>query len=105
VIGFSARTDAQGVIWLSGELDMATSPEFRAVALAAVDGRDRLVIDLSELSFLGSAGIRELLSLADQTRSGIVLRSPAGNVRRVLEITNVDQANGVEIQELDEAVS
>jgi anti-anti-sigma factor len=98
MISFDARADALGIIWLSGELDMATADELRRTALAALDGQQSFVIDLSELTFLDSSGIRELLALASRSPSGMVLRRPSDGVRRVLEIAGVSVTNTVRVE-------
>ena len=38
--------EALGVLYLSGELDMATAEEFRISIGSALDGRGELVLDL-----------------------------------------------------------
>ena len=56
-----------------------------------VDGTD-LVLDLSQLGFVDSSGLRVLISaqhqLADHGGT-LVLRSPSETVRRLLEITGL----------------
>jgi anti-anti-sigma factor len=81
---------------LSGEFDLAGCEEFEA-ALSAVHGNGllRLVIDLAELTFIDSSGIRALLdSRRRAEESGVELvvsRPQNGQVRQVLELTGVDQ--------------
>jgi anti-sigma B factor antagonist len=51
-----------------------------------------VILELSQLSFIDSSGIRELVAAAQapKTRGGaLFLSSPTPNVARVFEITNV----------------
>lgn len=83
---------------LSGELDLCSSPELSA-ALAEIGADDPIHIDLSELTFLDSAGMNEILSLAG-SRSGrgrVVLMNPSEPVRRALEIGGLDAHSAIEI--------
>jgi hypothetical protein len=43
---------------LSGEVDMEACEEFREFAELAVDGRREVVLDVVDLAFLDSAGVR-----------------------------------------------
>lgn len=83
---------------LAGELDLFTSSKL-TLALADVDGMDPIHIDLSELTFIDSAGIGEILTFAgSRTGSGrVVLINPSKPVRRALEIAGLDQHPAVEI--------
>ena len=78
------------VVHVSGELDLATAPLVEE-ALADVSG-EILVIDLSDCTFLDSAGIRALVAAARDragtSRLRIVTADPG--IVRLLEITGVD---------------
>lgn len=86
-----ARRGAAHVITLSGELDLATAPAVRdeLVAAEATDA-DRIVLDLSALTFIDSTGLRTIVqgcarSKADGDRLRL-LRGPT-QVQRIFEIT------------------
>ena len=96
--GFEARADSDGVLWLSGELDMATVERFAAAAEQASDGRRRFVVDLSQLTFIDSTGIREVVRVARSTAAGVVLRNPRPFVRRVFDVTGISNHDGIEIE-------
>jgi anti-anti-sigma factor len=80
-----------------GELDYAVVPDVldRLTAVVLGDPRpDRVVVDLSELSFLDSTGIHALVTarrIASQHGVEMNLVNPGGMVRRALEITGVIQ--------------
>jgi anti-anti-sigma factor len=83
---------------LAGELDLFTSSKL-TLALADVDAMDPIHVDLSELTFIDSAGIGAILTFAgSRTDSGrVVLVNPSEPVRRALEIAGLDQHPAVEI--------
>jgi anti-sigma B factor antagonist len=92
------RCDRDGVLWLSGEFDLAEMERFLRTATAHVDGRQEVVLDLSELTFLDSSGIRAILRFADFVcPKGIFLRDPSESVGTVLEIAGVDGLTGVTV--------
>jgi anti-anti-sigma factor len=95
---FAVRRDAEGVLHLVGELDLASAEEFLGQALGDLDGRPDIVLDLSELSFLDSSGIRAFLRLAARLEDGIVLQHPQPGVARVLEIVRLEGAPGIRVQ-------
>jgi len=83
------------VVRLSGEFDMAGCDEFDAVVrMLGADGLRKIVVDLAELTFIDSSGIRSLLDSkrrADAQGVDLVVRGPEnGQVRQVLELTGVD---------------
>jgi len=80
-------------ISLSGRLDiegaLKVDSEFNAIA----EARKNVVVDLSEVTFLASLGIRTLIIGAKATASQggkLVLLNPQPNVEKVLRTSNVD---------------
>jgi anti-anti-sigma factor len=79
--------DADGavVVRLIGELDLVSEPVL-ADALEQADGRP-LRVDLSELAFMDSTGLRALLGL-QREHTDVKLRGPLQPaVQRLLELT------------------
>src|SRR5215475_8044756 len=73
------------VLHLAGELDLVSEPTF-ATALAQADGRP-VRIELEELAFMDSTGLRALLSAAREV-PGLRLTGPLQPpVQRLLELT------------------
>jgi anti-anti-sigma factor len=72
------------VVRLEGDLDMMAAPAMRLRLTAAFGQSDTVIVDLSHARFLDSSG---LSVIAQFIRDGqnLSLRSPAANVRRVLE--------------------
>lgn len=54
--------DAALTVALAGRLDTVTAPELEAELKASLDGVRELAIDLAELEYVSSAGLRVLLS-------------------------------------------
>lgn len=96
--GFDARLDADGVLWVTGELDVAAVDPFSAAATAAVDGQREFVIDMTELTFIDSSGIRAVTRLATDTDRPIVLRNLQRSVRRVIDITAIAGRHGIRVE-------
>lgn len=89
------------VVVLAGELDMATSPML-AEAVAEVLDRgpvETVVVELSELGFLDSSGMRALLQARNATAehgARFAVRHPSGQVAQVLRIAALDQVLNVD---------
>jgi anti-anti-sigma factor len=78
------------IMALSGKLDATTAKTFEEKILAEIDSGDRrFVIDLSQLEYVSSAGLRIFLLAAKRLHSTdgkIVLCSLQGHVRQVFDL-------------------
>src|SRR4051794_12635690 len=89
--------DSDGVIVLSlrGEVDIESAPLINRLVDSTIgEGEPRVVIDLSEVTFLDSRGIRALLRAhrsAVQRGSQLIVRSPSKPALEVLVITGCDE--------------
>jgi anti-sigma B factor antagonist len=90
----ATRTDDSVVIAVVGELDIATAPALVAFLQNNVrDSDGRLTLDLSELGFIGAAGLGLLVGLrARMQRQDAVLSliGASDQLRRLLKITGLD---------------
>ncbi|HEX9337697.1 MAG TPA: STAS domain-containing protein [Pseudonocardiaceae bacterium] len=82
------------VLHLAGELDMVTAPGFAEHVQQHVAGGPSLVLDLSGVTFLGSAGLAVLaearnLAVARAVQVRVVAASR--NVLRPMEVTGLDK--------------
>ncbi len=89
-----AVSGASIVIRVSGEVDLSNAERFEeAIQLACTDGGDRnVLVDLSELSFIDSTGLRVLIEATRNSRSNgdqLHFRGPSPQVRRILEVTGI----------------
>lgn len=87
--------DDLGVIVLSGEVDIYTAPQFRECLLELLDsGVKRLVVDLSQITFIDSTALGVLIGGVRRVHSSggamtiVVTTRP---VERVLSITGLDR--------------
>ena len=55
-------TDTELTVTLAGRLDTTTAPELEKELKASLDGLTTLIIDMTELEYISSAGLRVLLS-------------------------------------------
>ena len=85
--------DAGHLISVTGELDIAATPELSTVLLVAADAPGALVVlDLGGVSFIDSTALGTLLKAGEAIESaGKRLRVVCGEgpVRRLLEMTNL----------------
>ena len=86
---------AHTVVVLTGEVDATNSEELYGVLESVLLQHPHLlVVDLSELSFMDSTGLRMLLRSSrelDQQGGVLALASPQVSVARVLQLTRADQ--------------
>ena len=87
------REDTVGdvtVVEIKGRIDNATAPVLADRLMAGLkDSRVRIVLDLSRLEYIGSAGFRVLLVAAkhaDQTGSRLVLCGISGRISQVFNV-------------------
>lgn len=81
---FEVRTEQrEGVVVLTatGELDAYTAPVLDQVAADTADGRPRVVIDLTGLTFLDSTGLRVLVGVRGRLPEPGQLRVVVGDQR------------------------
>ena len=89
------------VLSLAGELDLASSPTLEAeLERAAAEDPPRLVLDMRELTFMDSTGVRTIVTAHQAAQDeGVELRlvrPDAGSaVWRVIEISGIDGALGL----------
>ncbi|MEU5693810.1 anti-sigma factor antagonist [Actinosynnema sp. NPDC020468] len=69
-IDITVRQVAEGVavVAVAGEIDMVTAPELRAGVLEHLESSTTFVLDLSGVSFLGSAGLAVLVEASQHSR-------------------------------------
>ncbi|WP_428338873.1 STAS domain-containing protein [Mycobacterium sp.] len=99
--------DGVAVLAVRGELDMASSAAFKcAISEALADRPQALVIDLSDVGFLGSAGISVLVEARDRVGDGdqfaVVTGGPVAG--RTIEVLELGELLGVH-QTVDETLS
>ncbi|MTD59450.1 STAS domain-containing protein [Amycolatopsis pithecellobii] len=91
----SSRVDGEDVVvQIVGEIDLANATEVQEQIYAVVGNEAvRVVLDLADVEYLDSAGLRVLFTLAERLRVrqiGLDLIVPPGTaVRRVVEMSGL----------------
>jgi anti-sigma B factor antagonist len=97
--GFSisiSDRDGRAVVVIRGELDLATAPELEAAIQGRLDDGQDVVVDLRELDFMDSTGLRVLVSAharveGTEQRFLIVRPLPGAPIERILAVAGVEQ--------------
>ena len=80
-------------------LDLSAAVEFASTASSVLDGDGELVLDMTDLAFMDSSGVRALLEVAMRTYRGVALRRPQPIVRKVLDITGIVGRYGIRVSD------
>jgi anti-sigma B factor antagonist len=80
--------DGEVLLDVAGQVDLSSAPEFGARMRAAIDSTSGSVtLDLSQVSFMDSAGLEELVRARERAAGRLYVCALHPSVRRVLEIT------------------
>jgi anti-anti-sigma factor len=83
------------VVSVVGRLDTGTAPEFDQVCQALMqEGNNRIILDLSTLEYISSAGLRSVISTAKRAKNGgggLYLSGATGLVQEVLAVSGFDR--------------
>lgn len=86
-----ATLDGANVIaTVSGEIDGKTAPQVQSELLVALENRTKLLVDMTEVTFLSSAGLRMLLLLYRQVaakKGKVVLVGVSEEIRDTMSMT------------------
>lgn len=90
------------VVAVGGELDLLTAPKL-AAELEPILGDDhrQIAIDLTETTFMDSAGIHGLVNISNRARRRFAVICPPGTVRRTIELVGLAEPLCV-VDSLDE---
>jgi anti-sigma B factor antagonist len=100
--------DTDVVVWVRGELDVASAPRLREAMLDALAGRDDafvITLDMSGIEFLDSTGLGVLVAVLKRMRfvgGDLVIRAPSRSVRKLFGLTGLDKVFTVEADEMDQ---
>lgn len=92
---FALRTSDEGsarLLRAFGEIDIMSAPTLRSALLPALESVERVVLDLSQVSFLGSSGLAVLVEGRDQAQQydrQLRLVCASRVVIRALEVTGI----------------
>ena len=85
----TVEIDTDGTIIIHGDIDIAGGPILESAILSR-ESAERIVLDLGDVFFIDSSGLRSLLGASRRARDHntvVVLRSVGAQVERLLQIT------------------
>ncbi len=83
---------------VDGELDKDAADDFLEIAEAGVDGTHEVILDIADLGFIDSAGVKAILHLAATScPNGVVLHRPREGVQRVLDLGKIEEVPGIRV--------
>ena len=92
------RTGGDAVIHVGGDLDYDTHGRLEEAVGAALDGPpSALVVDLTDVTYCDSCGLRVLLGAQSRARdvgASFALRGAHGQPARAIKLTGLDQVFG-----------
>ncbi len=99
---FKVESDAEAgllIVCVAGELDQSTAPGLREVLTPNLDDPTQpVLVDLSDCEFIDSTGLSLLVEAKrrlEEHRQRFGVCCPDADVRRLLELTGIDQAVGL----------
>lgn len=88
-------SNGEQVVRVVGELDIATAPELERALLRPRPRDERVILDLADLRFMDSTGLRVLLRATKAAKDGrweLYLRNVPHNIRRLFMLSGVQDA-------------
>jgi anti-sigma B factor antagonist len=82
------------VVVLRGDVDLSSSPEARKLLLASIGENDKLLVDLSAVTYIDSSGIASLVEALQASKKNgkqFALAAASEPTRRVLELARLDK--------------
>jgi anti-sigma B factor antagonist len=87
--------DSRHVVAVAGEIDLFTAPDLKAALSEALEsGHTRIVVDLSQTTFLDSTALGVLIGAVKRLRSRdgvLTIVNSDPNIAKTFEITGLDQ--------------
>lgn len=102
-----AHHEGTAVVAVGGEIDLSTAPAFEAaIATALTQEPPFLVIDLSDVTFMASVGLRILVATQEELRESVQVAVVANNpaTSRPIQMTGLDEIISLH-PTLDEALA
>ncbi|WP_031528069.1 STAS domain-containing protein [Dyadobacter crusticola] len=94
------------VLQVTGDIDSKTAPEFERNARTATDSSKKIAIDLTEVEFMSSAGLRVLLMVYRNIRAqngNVILVGVSEDIQDVMSTTGFINFFTI-VEKLDEAL-
>ncbi len=77
------------VVSVSGRIDTTTAPTLEAEIKGSLDGVQKLVLDIADVEYVSSAGLRVFLSTHKTMlkQGGMVIKNVSESVKEIFEVT------------------
>jgi anti-sigma B factor antagonist len=96
---YETPSDDVGVVVLGGEIDIYSAPQFKEVLVNGIEGgARRVVVDLSQVTFIDSTALGVLVSGAKRVRprnGNLDIVCTDENIIRIFQITGLDRIFGI----------
>jgi anti-sigma B factor antagonist len=82
------------IVVLKGEIDLESSPAAREILLQSIGGTDKLLVDLSGVTYIDSSGVASLVEALQASKKDgtqFALAAVSEPTRRVLELARLDK--------------
>lgn len=87
---------------VTGDLDLASAPLLESVLEPLLKEQGNLTLDLAGLGFIDSSGIRALIRASLRLGSHrLVILKPSPQLRRLFDITGIQQGERIEMRNAD----
>ena len=83
---------------LKGRLDTLTAPQLEEELKADMENATELILDLADLEYVSSAGLRVLLSAQKtmNTKGSMVLKNVSEEIREIFDVTGFSDIRTIE---------
>lgn len=90
--------DTELTIAIEGRVDTVTSPELEKMIQASVSGMETLVIDMANVEYISSAGLRVLLSAHKlmAKKGGMKVKNAGEDIMEIFEVTGFSDILDIE---------
>ena len=92
------RDGSKLTVELSGRLDTVTAPDFEASIMDDLDGVTDLTVDLKNLEYMSSAGLRVMLALYKKMSAvgSMVITNVNDTISEIFELTGFNDILNIE---------
>ncbi len=83
-------------LFLNGWLDALNAPTLATELNELSPETDSLILDFTELEYISSAGVRQIVAAHKQMKGNLVIRHPGPEVMDVLKMAGLDKKLNIE---------
>ncbi|MCR5605045.1 MAG: STAS domain-containing protein [Lachnospiraceae bacterium] len=83
-------------LYINGWLDTLSAPTLATELNELPSETDSLVMDFTEVEYISSAGVRQIVAAHKQMKGNLVIRHPGAEVMDVLKMSGLDKKLNIE---------